>query len=258
MSLETTSKIISSRTAWNKGTTEKFVADCIKVHGNFFLYHKTVYVSAHDKVTITCPIHGDFDQIALHHKKGSGCPSCSRRKRKTTESFIEEAMAVHDNFYTYGKTKYTNIQSKIIITCPKHGDFEQTAKAHLKQHQGCPKCAMGRKTSSQEIQWILSLNNPNLIQQHKISLTDNSKSFIVDAYDPTTNTVYLYHGDFWHGNINRYPRSKINSVKNKTMGELYDGTMSYEKQIRDLGYSIVSIWESDWLNLSTSSKTKLV
>lgn len=37
--------------------------------------------------------------------------------------FIELSNEVHKNKYNYTKSKYENTNTKVIITCPKHGDF---------------------------------------------------------------------------------------------------------------------------------------
>jgi len=47
------------------------------VHGNRYNYSKTAYTNYHTKVTITCPIHGDFEQTPAHHINGTGCSSCA-------------------------------------------------------------------------------------------------------------------------------------------------------------------------------------
>lgn len=60
-------------------------------------------------------------------------------KRKTTEEFIEQAKAVHGDKYDYSKVEYTNKYGKVIIICPEHGEFLQSAEAHY-NGQGCPKC----------------------------------------------------------------------------------------------------------------------
>lgn len=39
---------------------DKFIEDAQKVHGNKYDYSKVNYVNSNTKVTITCPIHGDF------------------------------------------------------------------------------------------------------------------------------------------------------------------------------------------------------
>lgn len=60
-------------------------------------------------------------------------------RRKTTEQFIADSVAVHGDKYSYEKVVYVNTNSKVLITCPEHGDFWQTSYKHI-AGQGCPKC----------------------------------------------------------------------------------------------------------------------
>ena len=43
----------------------------------------------------------------------------------------------------YSKTKYVLSSKKVIITCPIHGDFEQTPNHHL-GGEGCPVCKQSK------------------------------------------------------------------------------------------------------------------
>lgn len=61
-------------------------------------------------------------------------------RKLTQEEFINRADEIHNGKYIYDKTIYTSAQSKVIITCPVHGDFEQKACIHLRGC-GCPECA---------------------------------------------------------------------------------------------------------------------
>lgn len=61
-------------------TTEQFILDAQKVHGNTYDYSKTVYSGKINDVIITCIEHGDFNQRANNHLTGSGCPSCGVKK----------------------------------------------------------------------------------------------------------------------------------------------------------------------------------
>ena len=70
----------------------------------------------------------------------------------------------------------------------------------------------------------------------------------VDGYCEKTNTIYEFHGDYWHGNPNIYSPDEINKTNGKTMGELYENTIQREKILRDMGYTLVVIWESEWRN----------
>lgn len=64
-------------------TNEEFIKECAVVHNHYYDYSKTNYTGAKNKVIITCPIHGDFEQKASHHLSGSGCKYCTYTKDKT-------------------------------------------------------------------------------------------------------------------------------------------------------------------------------
>lgn len=57
-------------------TTEQFILDARKVHGDKYDYSKTNYIRSNIRVIITCPIHGDFEQTPNNHLKGTQCPIC--------------------------------------------------------------------------------------------------------------------------------------------------------------------------------------
>jgi hypothetical protein len=61
-------------------------------------------------------------------------------RKINTEIFISDSLEIHSGFYSYSKVNYINSKSKVIITCPIHGDFEQRAMNHLRGN-GCAKCA---------------------------------------------------------------------------------------------------------------------
>jgi len=67
-----------------------------------------------------------------------------------------------------------------------------------------------------------------------------------DGYHAETNTIYEFHGDFWHGNPEKYSESSVNPINKKTYGELYQNTLKRELEIRNLGYNLISIWENDF------------
>lgn len=57
-------------------TVDTFIRESQLVHNSFYTYGKAVYVTARRLLTITCPDHGDFQQLPTNHLKGVGCPSC--------------------------------------------------------------------------------------------------------------------------------------------------------------------------------------
>jgi G:T-mismatch repair DNA endonuclease (very short patch repair protein) len=67
-----------------------------------------------------------------------------------------------------------------------------------------------------------------------------------DGYDPDTNTIYLFHGNYWHGNPAMYDANKINAHNGKTFGELYNKTKQVENKFLEYGYKLVVVWEAEW------------
>ena len=60
-------------------TTNEFIEQARKVHGNKYDYSKVEYINARTKVRIICPIHGEFKQFPNQHiYLEQGCPKCGR------------------------------------------------------------------------------------------------------------------------------------------------------------------------------------
>lgn len=59
--------------------------------------------------------------------------------KKTTEQFILESKNIFGDKYDYSKVEYKNIDTKVCIICPKHGEFWQTPSHHI-SGRGCTKC----------------------------------------------------------------------------------------------------------------------
>lgn len=66
-------------------------------------------------------------------------------KSLSQEEFIEKSRTKHGSKYDYSKVAYKNNSTKVVITCPFHGDFPQVPKSHLKG-AGCSLC--GDKSSA--------------------------------------------------------------------------------------------------------------
>jgi hypothetical protein len=102
------------------------------------------------------------------------------------------------------------------------------------------------KTSNVCTRWLNQLAEQEFItieREFRIPRTPYS----ADGYCTDTNTIYEFHGDFYHGNPNRYGPDFLNTKLNKTMGELYQATTERENKIRALGYNLVVLWESDFI-----------
>lgn len=63
--------------AHRRMSKEMFLAKAKLKHGNKYSYEKLNYISREHEVTITCPVHGDFQQRAGRHLESKkGCTKC--------------------------------------------------------------------------------------------------------------------------------------------------------------------------------------
>jgi hypothetical protein len=219
-----------------------FIERAVELHGDKYDYSNINITSNKSIARIICKIHGEFNQEAGSHLKGSGCSGCSGTKKLDTNIFIKRSKKIHGDKYDYSLSKYVGINKKVKIICKEHGEFLQIANNHM-LGGGCPKC--GVSCSKDEISWIKSFNNLNIISGYD-KLIINNKKLKPDGFDPTTNTVYEFYGDYWHGNPKKFKSEDINPSNNISFGELYKKTIKRANMIKMAGYNLVSIWEYDY------------
>jgi hypothetical protein len=191
------------------------------------------------KIPLVCKDHGIFYQTAFRHAAGRGCHGCGGTKLKTHEQFVEEARGIHGGKYSY-PCPYEKSDIKLHIDCNRcKRNFLQTPDNHLAGH-GCPTCSFNISKSGTA--WLDELNITE--REYPIPLT----MYTADGYDPSTNTIYEFHGSYWHGDPSLYPPEKMNKTCKMTHGELYLLTLKKEEKIKEMGYNLVVMWESDWNN----------
>lgn len=182
--------------------TESFIKRAMKIHGTQYDYSKVNYVNNHTGVVIICPVHGEFIQLPQHHLKGSGCPKCNQERNAenrlmNTKQFVLRAKQIHGDKYDYGKVVYTNSRTKVLITCPLHGDFYQTPSLHLRG-AGCMKCAIeSRRKKTRDI-WM-DVFNERFTNYHVTSflLEDGSScTYLLDNGQELRITVNKNMYDF--------------------------------------------------------------
>ena len=118
------------------------------------------------------------------------------RKPMTKDEFVRRSKEVHDNYYSYDNVVYIGSDKKVMITCPKHGDFPQTPAHHL-NGKGCRNCYFDSKLSNTE-------DFIKKAQEIHFSYDDDGDKIPKYTYD---NVVYIasdkkvnitcpIHGDF--------------------------------------------------------------
>ena len=211
----------------NKLTQETFIIRSNQKHNNKYKYDKVTYCDSKTKITITCPIHGDFDQQAGSHLKGFGCNRCkypslnSDGQSFSSEYFISLCNLAHKNKYNYSKVEYKSTLEKIIIICPEHGEFEQKASSHLYAKSGCPKCKNSQ--GENKIRSFLKSNNIEFTEQYSpidCINPDTMWKLKFDFYLPKYNLCIEYDG-IHHFKPVSFGSGRMSSAKEKLIFTQY-------------------------------------
>ena len=186
-----------------KLTTEEWIEKAKSVRGDEYIFdEKCIYNGAGNNVTLKCRKHGYFEINAHRFLKGFGCPICTKEKKLLTDDkFLLRAREVHGYKYNY---KFINSNDRVIVICPKHGEFEQDKQSHL-SGRGCKKCyhESRRNINKKNIENIRQSWIDKFIKVHGDKY-DYSKFEFVNA---NTNSTIIcpIHGDFQQ---NPYSHSK--------------------------------------------------
>ena len=175
---------------------EDFIKEARKIHGDKYDYSKIKYVNNKTKVCIICPEHGEFWQTPVSHLKGCGCIKCGIESRilkqsLTKEEFEKRANIIHKYRYDYSKVVYKNVDSKVKIICPIHGEFFQTPYHHI-NGCGCPKCNSSMLENI--IRKTLNDNKIEFIEQKKFPWLKSKKAMSLDFYLPDYNIAIECQG----------------------------------------------------------------
>jgi hypothetical protein len=210
--------------------TNEFIRRSNLIHNNKYIYSKSIYTGINNKLAITCPTHGDFEQKAITHLRGHGCTKCWESTmgdfdRYTNEYFINESNKIHRNLYSYDKTNYINSKTPVVITCPIHGDFSQVAANHI-QGYGCKKCSETISSKQKEI--INFLNDLKI--NYIINDREAIKPYEIDIFIHEHKFGIEFHGLYWH------------SVKNLKKLHFRKHSLAVVNNIK-----LIQIFENEWI-----------
>ncbi len=130
----------------NQITAGDFIEKSRLQHGDRYDYSQVRYEGNKRRVTISCPVHGAFQQTPNAHMLGRGCDRCGGTATNTREDFRRKAEKVHGDRYDYSSVQCGGNAGKVLILCREHGAFEQQAGNHLSGH-GCPACAAAESST---------------------------------------------------------------------------------------------------------------
>ena len=216
-----------------KLTQDQILTSFKAVHGDTYDYSKVIYTTNKKCVTITCKIHGDFQQRPRNHTVGEGCPICGKSKQLTkqqerkvsTSKFISRSTATHGARYDYSKSIVNGTRSKPIIICEKHGEFSQRVDLHI-AGKGCPKCGRDLKAFSYSEWETLGLQSKNF---------DSFKVYLLECKSDTEH--FLKIGKTFTTVAKRYPYMDAMPYKWKLLEQFEADALSVstlEMQIKQL------------------------
>ena len=179
---------------------ESMLEECRRIHEGRYDYSKTHYTAADEKVSIQCPVHGEFRQLFHSHIAGRGCNVCAHEartavQRKSYEQFVQQSFEVHGDKYDYASSHYVNCKTKVSIVCPYpyHGTFQQSPHDHLDGH-GCPCCVHQYSNTHKEVEQYLDALG--------MEYTSNTRLIIppyeLDVYLPQHRLAIEVNGTWWH------------------------------------------------------------
>jgi very-short-patch-repair endonuclease len=213
-------------------TTEDFISRSNEIHGDKYDYSKVEYINKETKVTIICPVHGEFEQKPANHWR-YGCNQCGydksgMKQKHSYDDIINRAKEIHGERYSYIIKENPKYKDKVTVVCPVHGEFEQKIGNHIYKGYGCPKCAAHISRQEIELQeWV----------SQYVDIITNTRSVIppleLDIVIPSHNIAIEYNGIYWHseqrGKDKKYHLNKYLRCK-------------------ESGYRLIQIWENEWLN----------
>lgn len=126
-------------------TTESFIAEAKEIYGDRYDYSKVDYKNREHRVTVVCPVHGEFQVYAREHLDGKGCPKCEKG-----EKFLAKLKEKFGDKFGLDEFVYESSTSPVTLICPEHGSFSRLPNQILYSPFGCPECGNDNLRQKQE------------------------------------------------------------------------------------------------------------
>jgi hypothetical protein len=136
----------------------------------------------------------------------------------------------------YGDENYNNTEKNISTMMERYGVPYSLYLPHVQ--------SAGKTISNGQRQLfeLIKRDNPDSILEHYLPDVGIS----VDIFIPSKNEVVEYLGDYWHCNPKKYKSDFYNKNVHKTAEEIWKGDADRIQLLRDKGYTVKIVWESDF------------
>jgi hypothetical protein len=164
------------------------------------------------------------------------------QKAKTLDNYRAQALS---KGYLVLSNKYVNNHTPILHKKIKCGHEINISPKDVLQYQSCKLCTKSGY-SKIAIEWLTKIDS-------KIIHAENGGEvkigpYYVDGFDNESNTIYEFHGDKFHGNLDLYSEDEYCNPfdKNKTAFELFNNTIQKMQFLKSRGYNVFFVWENDY------------
>jgi len=193
------------------------------------------------KVWWICEKGHEWECSIIYKNKGS-CPYCSNRKlcKDNCLATLNPELSKEWNYEKNGDLTpydvFLNSTKKVWWICEKGHEWISDVH-HRNNKNGCPKCA--KRISKGCKVWLDKLNIENREKHIKIS----NINYYADGFVKSTNTIYEFLGDFYHGNPVFFNPNKINKKTKSSFFKLLYKTIKKLNNCSINGYNIIYKWE---------------
>ena len=201
------------------------------------------YSNSKPRFICACEKHGEWElRFDSFSSNGSRCPECAKDKQRVPKQDREKQILKHCAARGYSFVKwvndYVNTSSRLVCSCPEHGEWESTLNSLINLNRGCPVCGGTKKSNSEEFKnksiekhgdkydysKVIYVNNKTKVtircHQHGVFLQTPDAHLSGQGCPKCANNVRKSTEDFIakarviHGD--KYDYSKVIYVNNKT------------------------------------------
>ena len=238
---------IATRGGKKRMTQKKVIARFKEVHGSTYDYSKVQYYGQKVPLTITCPKHGDFFQVAEYHWNGAGCTKCFREdragasQRMTHAEFLVRMDAMFPGGFTV-TGQYANSQTLIDLHCNKH-DVELTSKPNwlLNGCNPCTKCNHMKSAPEEQVADYLEIFTT--VERRNRTLIGPKE---IDIYLPEKKIAIEFCGMYWHSHGDK-------DAEKKGKGRHAEKHALCAAE----GVRLITIYETEWAERQATVKRML-
>lgn len=187
-----TSKNGGCRVCYKESFCEYFTYDELKDKTSHEIKPFDGTVERRDKITINCPIHGEYQVIVNTLLNGGGkCKGCSPMNTPEIVSYkLEQFKRTNEekygNKFTIEFSEFKGFGHPVTMTCNECGyTFKRTPSSHMKGFVNCSKCAS--KTHGERV----TKTNEEFVEQSKKIYGENAFDYSLCDYKKSNQKVTL-------------------------------------------------------------------